>query len=56
MSDLEKLTEELMEDSEFRKEYEAIQPEMEIKRKLLDAHIRCNSNNPEINIFIKTTH
>ena len=40
MSDLQELTNELMQDPEFRKEYEAIQPEMDITRAILDARIQ----------------
>ncbi len=41
MSDLQELEAELMKDSEFRKEYESIQPEMDIIRAILDARIRA---------------
>lgn len=41
MSDLQKLTQELLQDPEFKKEYDAIQPEMDIMRAILDARIRC---------------
>ena len=41
MSDLQILTDELMQDPEFREEYEAIQPEMDIKRAILDARIKA---------------
>ena len=41
MSDLQKLKNELMADPEFRKEYEALQPEMNIKKAILDARIRA---------------
>ena len=41
MSDLQILTDELMNDSEFRKEYEAIQPEMDITRAILNARIKA---------------
>ena len=41
MSDLRKLTDELMKDPEFKEEYETIQPEMDIKRAILDARIRA---------------
>ena len=41
MSDLQKLTEELLKDPEFKKEYEALQPEMDITRAILDARIRA---------------
>lgn len=38
-SDLDNLMDELMEDPEFREEYERIQPEYEIKRALIQARI-----------------
>ena len=41
MSDLQKLAEELMQDAEFRKEYETLQPEMDITRALLDARVQA---------------
>ena len=40
MSDLQALTDELMKDSDFKKEYEAIQPELDITRAILNARIR----------------
>ena len=36
MSDLQELTNELMQDPEFKKEYDALQPEMDITRPILD--------------------
>lgn len=48
MSDLQNLKEELMRDDEFRKEYEAIQPEMDITRALLDARIRAGLTQMEL--------
>ena len=39
-SDLDILTEELMEEPKFREEYEKIQPEMDIKRALMQARIQ----------------
>lgn len=48
MSDLQKLTEELMQDPEFRKEYEALQPEMDITRAILDARIRAGMTQMEL--------
>lgn len=48
MSDLQHLKEELMRDDEFRKEYEAIQPEMDITRALLDARIRAGLTQMEL--------
>ena len=41
MSDLQDLTKELMQDPEFRKEYNALQPEMDITRAILNARIRA---------------
>ena len=40
-SDLDILTEELMEDPEFREEYQRIQPEMDSKRALMQARINA---------------
>ena len=48
MSDLQELTEELMQDPEFRKEYEALQPEMDIKRAIIDARIRAGMTQVEL--------
>ena len=41
MSDLQERTNELMQDPEFKKEYESLQPEMDITRAILDARIRA---------------
>lgn len=41
MSDLEGLTNELMQDPEFKKEYESLQPEMDITRAILNARIQA---------------
>ena len=41
MSDLQDLTNELMQDPEFKKEYESLQPEMDITRALLNARIQA---------------
>ena len=41
MSDLQELEAELMKDPEFKKEYESVQPEMDITRAILDARIRA---------------
>lgn len=35
MTDLEELTNELLQDEEFKKEYESLQPEMEITKALM---------------------
>ena len=44
MSDLQELTNELMQDPEFKSEYEALQPEMDITRAILDARIHAGIN------------
>ncbi|MBR6365834.1 MAG: helix-turn-helix transcriptional regulator [Lachnospiraceae bacterium] len=41
MSDLQKLTEELMCDPAFKTEYDAVQPEIEVTRALLNARIHA---------------
>ena len=41
MSDLQELTNELMQDPEFCKEYEALKPEMDIMKAILNARIRA---------------
>lgn len=41
MSDLQELTNELMKDEDFKREYEALQPEMDITRALFDARIQA---------------
>ena len=41
MSDLQTLTNELMLDPEFKKEYESLQPEMDITRAILNARINA---------------
>ena len=48
MSDLQELTNELMQDQEFKKEYEALQPEMDITRAILDARIRAGMTQVEL--------
>lgn len=48
MSDLQKLTDELMQDPEFVKEYEAIQPEVNITRAILDARINAGMTQMEL--------
>lgn len=40
MSDLQQLKNELMKDPEFKKEYDALEPEREIMRAILNARIR----------------
>ena len=40
MSDLQAFTNELLQDPKFREEYEALQPEMDITRAILDARIQ----------------
>ncbi|MBR3040342.1 MAG: helix-turn-helix transcriptional regulator [Lachnospiraceae bacterium] len=48
MSDLRKLTEELLQDPEFKKEYEDLQPEMDIKRAILEARTRAGLTQTEL--------
>ena len=48
MSDLQDLTDELMQDPEFVKEYEAIQPEVNITRAILDARINAGMTQMEL--------
>jgi predicted transcriptional regulator len=48
MSDLRELTSELMQDEEFRKEYEELQPEMNIMRAMMDARIRAGMTQVEL--------
>lgn len=48
MSDLKKLTSELMQDEDFCREYEALQPEMDITRAMLNARIRAGMTQMEL--------
>ena len=48
MSDLQELTNELMQDEEFRKEYEAIQPELDITRAIINARIRAGMTQTQL--------
>ena len=48
MSDLQSLTEELLQDPDFREEYEALQPEMDIKRAILSARIQSGLTQTEL--------
>ena len=48
MSDLDELTKELMRDEEFRREYEAIQPELNITRAIFDARIRSGMTETQL--------
>ncbi|MCR5210954.1 MAG: helix-turn-helix transcriptional regulator [Lachnospiraceae bacterium] len=48
MSDLQELTDELMQEPEFVKEYEAIQPEINITRAILDARINAGMTQMEL--------
>lgn len=48
MSDLQELTNELMQDPEFVKEYEAIQPEINITRVILNARIKAGMTQMEL--------
>ena len=48
MSDLQKLTSELMQDEEFRREYHALQPEMDITRAIMNARIQAGLTQTEL--------
>ena len=48
MSDLQELKNELMMDEAFRSEYEALQPEMDITRALMDARIQAGLTQKEL--------
>ena len=48
MSDLQELTNELMQDPEFESEYERLQPEMDITRAILDARIHAGVTQLEL--------
>ncbi len=48
MSDLKELTDELMREEDFRREYDALQPEMDIKRAMMDARIRAGLTQTEL--------
>ena len=48
MSDLQELTNELMQDLGFRKEYEELQPEMDITRAILNARINAGMTQTEL--------
>ena len=48
MSDLQQLKDELMQNPEFRKEYESLQPEMDITRVLLNARIKAGLSQMEL--------
>ena len=50
MSDLQELTNELMHDPAFRKEYESLQPEIDITRAILDARIRAGMTQSELSV------
>lgn len=50
MSDFEEFKEELMEDPEFREEYERTRPEYELMRALVDARIKSNMTQKELSI------
>ncbi len=50
MSDLKELTSELMQEEEFRREYESLQPEMNIMRAMLDARIRAGMTQMELSV------
>ena len=48
MSDLQELTKELMQDSEFQKEFDSLQPEMDIVRALMEARINAGMTQVEL--------
>ena len=48
MSDLQELTNELMQDETFRDEFEALQPEMDITRAMMNARIRAGLTQTEL--------
>ena len=48
MSDLQELKSELMQDPDFKREYEALQPEMDITRAILDARINAGLTQSEL--------
>ena len=48
MSDLQKLTDELLQDPDFKREYEPLLPEMDITRAILDARIRAGMTQTEL--------
>ena len=55
MSDLQELTNELMQDPEFKKEYEALQSEMDITRAILDARIHAGMTQLELSEKLKNS-
>ena len=50
MTDLEELTNELLEDEEFKKEYESLQPEMEITKALMKARHDAGLTQKELSV------
>ncbi len=48
MSDLQKLSQELMQNPEFKREYDSLQPEMDIKRAILKARINAGLTQQEL--------
>ena len=52
MSDLQELTEELMLDLEFKREYESLQPEMDNIMALLDTGISAEKQHVQV-LYIK---
>ena len=48
MSDLQELTEELLQDPRFKEEYDALQPEMDITRAIMDARIHSGLTQTEL--------
>ena len=48
MSDLQELTKELLQNPDFKAEYDALQPEMDITRAILDARINAGMTQVEL--------
>ena len=48
MSDLQELTKELLQNPDFKAEYDALQPEMDITRAILDARINAGLTQVEL--------
>lgn len=52
MSDLQVLKEELVQDSEFKAEYEELQPEMDVTRAVIDS--RINDGLTQVELYEKS--
>lgn len=50
MSDLQELTDELLLDPEFKKEFDKLQPEMDVTRAILNARIRAGLTQSELSV------